>query len=78
MLIPGADSHRAKAALSLLTAFFAEGQGRYLTTVSFSPALSPICLISPGAALPSQIQDLGPASVGITYFEVLAFLLKNI
>lgn len=33
--------------------------------------------ISPGAALPSQTQDLGPASVGITYFEALAFLLKN-
>lgn len=51
MLIPGADSHRAEAALSLFTAFFSEGQGHYLTAVSFSPALSPTCLISPGTAL---------------------------
>ena len=34
--------------------------------------------IFPGAVLPSQVQDLGPARVGMTYFEVLCFLLKNI
>lgn len=77
VLVPGAAAHRGGCLCSLLSS---PAGLRSLPNCIFhlSCLLFPICFISPGAELPSQVRDLGPARVGMTYFKVLCFLLKNI